>query len=111
MAETPKSLQGTPDLLSGGGADDDEDDMAPPGLNLDPSMMLPFTLPSVTDMLVSYGAGFGGLNREREKKYIPNIPAEFLEKLEAGGSGGGSASSLHRQPLYGQRDWENEVVP
>ena len=110
MAETPKSFQGTPDLLSGG-ADDDDDDMAPPGLNLDPSMMLPFTLPSVTDMLVSYGAGFGGLNREREKKYIPNIPAEFLEKLEAGGGGGGSASSLHRQPLYGQRDWENEVVP
>ena len=113
MAETPGSLQGTPGSDGGKGGADDDDDMEPSGLNLDPSMMLPFMLPSVTDMLVSYGAGFGGLNREREKKYIPNIPAEFLEKLEAGGGGSSAdgASSLHRQPLYGHRDWENEVLP
>lgn len=96
-AETPGSVQGTPN------PDLDDDDDIPEGLNFDPSMMLPFTLPSVTDMLVSYGAGFGGMNREREKKYIPNIPAEFLEKLEAG-------NSNNRPSLYGDKDWENEEL-
>ena len=64
--------------------------------------MLPFTLPSVTDMLVSYGAGFGGVNRERERKYIPTVPPEFLEKLEMTGSKKG--------PMFGEKDWENEEV-
>lgn len=94
-AETPGSVQGTPNP-------DLDDDIIPEGLNLDPSMMLPFSLPSVTDMLVSYGAGFGGMNREREKKYTPNIPAEFLEKLESGNSGG--------RPLFVDQDWENEEL-
>ena len=44
--------------------------------------MLPFFLPTSTDMLVSYGAGFGGLNRDRERKYIPTVPPEFLAKLD-----------------------------
>jgi len=30
---------------------------------------------------VSYGAGFGGTNREQERKYIPTIPTEFLGKF------------------------------
>jgi hypothetical protein len=34
-------------------------------------LFLPFSLPTSTDMLVSYGAGFGGTNRERARKYIP----------------------------------------
>lgn len=92
--ETAGSLQATPN------PDFDEDDM-PEGINFDPSLMLPFSLPSVTDMLVSYGAGFGGLNRERERKYIPTIPPEFLEKLEAG----------HKErPMFVEKDWENEEV-
>lgn len=81
-----------PDAAAATGEDqDDDDDEAPPNLLFDPALMLPFTLPSVTDMLVSYGAGFGGVNRERERKYIPTIPAEFLEKIEAGGGGGGGS--------------------
>ncbi|KAL2116719.1 hypothetical protein VTJ04DRAFT_8887 [Mycothermus thermophilus] len=96
--------------------EDDED--APPNLLLDPALMLPFTLPSVTDMLVSYGAGFGGVNRERERKYIPTIPPEFLEKIEAevngardgGGSGGGGSGigggGLRGKGFYGS--WEDE---
>ncbi|KAL7623938.1 hypothetical protein AAE478_005495 [Parahypoxylon ruwenzoriense] len=95
-AETPGSVLGTPN------ADLDEDDDMPDGINLDPSMMLPFTLPSVTDMLVSYGAGFGGLNRERERKYIPTIPPEFLDKLEVSGNSS--------RPMFGEKDWENEEV-
>lgn len=80
---------------------EDEDD-APEHLLLDPALMLPFTLPSVTDMLVTYGAGFGGLNRERERKYIPTVPPEFLEKLEVSGT--------RKGPMFGEADWENEEV-
>jgi len=59
-----------------------EDEDAPENLLLDPALMLPFSLPTSTDMLVSYGAGFGGVNRERERKYIPSVPPEFLAKLD-----------------------------
>jgi hypothetical protein len=84
--------------------DDGDEDDPPANLLLDPALMLPFTLPSATDMLVSYGAGFGGVNRERERKYIPTIPPEFLEKIEAG------AGARKGPPLYGEKDWENEDV-
>jgi hypothetical protein len=57
---------------------------------LDPALMLPFSLPSSTDMLVTYGAGFGGTNRERERKYIPTVAPEFLAKLDVGSSRSGS---------------------
>ncbi|PSN64617.1 hypothetical protein BS50DRAFT_499044 [Corynespora cassiicola Philippines] len=71
----------------------DEDDEDPPDeLLLDPSYMLPFSLPTSTDMLISYGAGFGGMNKERERKYIPTVPPEFLTKLDLSGgnkNGGG----------------------
>ncbi|KAH7320141.1 hypothetical protein B0I35DRAFT_451045 [Stachybotrys elegans] len=96
--ETPGSVQsGT--YLPGNDSDDDD---APENLLLDPALMLPFTLPSVTDMLVSYGAGFGGVNRERERKYIPTVPAEFLEKLEISGA--------RKGPMFEEKDWENEEV-
>lgn len=78
----------------------DEDDDVPEHLLLDPALMLPFSLPSSTDMLVSFGAGFGGLNRERERKYIPTVPPEFLAKLDLNGGRSGST--------YNERDWENE---
>jgi len=74
---------------------------APEHLLLDPALMLPFTLPTSTDMLVSYGAGFGGVNRERERKFIPTVPPEFLTKLDANGGRGGP---------YADRDWENEDI-
>ncbi|PKX88502.1 DIL and Ankyrin domain protein [Aspergillus novofumigatus IBT 16806] len=44
---------------------------------LDPSLTLPFSLPTSTDMLISYGAGWGGTNRERARKYIPTVPPRF----------------------------------
>ncbi|KAF5020087.1 hypothetical protein F66182_7893 [Fusarium sp. NRRL 66182] len=80
-----------------------DDDDAPEHLLLDPALMLPFTLPSVTDMLVTYGAGFGGVNRERERKYIPTVPPEFLERLEVSGG-------ARKGPMFGEADWENEEV-
>lgn len=51
-------------------------------LLLDPAVMLPFSLPTGNDMLITFGAGFGGVNRERERKYIPTVPTEFLTKFE-----------------------------
>ena len=103
---TSPSTPKLPDQEGAGSAEDDDE--APPNLLLDPALMLPFTLPSVTDMLVSYGAGFGGVNRERERKYIPTVPAEFLERIEAGGrTGGGSGGAGAGRGVYGE-DWEDE---
>lgn len=98
-----KSANGQAPQTPGQGGEDDEDD-APENLLMDPALMLPFTLPSVTDMLVCYGAGFGGVNRERERKYIPTVPPEFLAKLEVGGG------STQKKPMFGDKDWENEEV-
>ncbi|KAI9761557.1 MAG: hypothetical protein M4579_000949 [Chaenotheca gracillima] len=72
-----------------------EDDDAPDFLLLDPAIMLPFSLPTSTDMLVTYGAGFGGMNRERARKYIPSVPPEFLSKLDPQGSRNGNESSAY----------------
>ncbi|KAI0999942.1 hypothetical protein K3495_g8256 [Podosphaera aphanis] len=78
----------------------EEEDDVPEGLFLDPALMLPFSLPTSTDMLVSYGAGFGGVNRERERKYIPTVPPEFLAKLD---TNGGRVRSK-----YEDKDWQDE---
>jgi hypothetical protein len=42
------------------------------------------------------------MNRERERKYIPTVPPEFLEKLEVTGT--------RKGPMFGEADWENEEV-
>lgn len=65
--------------------EDEEGQDAPENLLLDPSLMLPFSLPTSTDMLISYGAGFGGVNQERARKYLPTVPPEFLQKLDPNG--------------------------
>ncbi|TQV91221.1 DIL and Ankyrin domain-containing protein [Cordyceps javanica] len=101
LGASPPSAQSTP---ARGDVDESEDDEAPPNLLMDPALMLPFTLPSVTDMLISYGAGFGGVNRERERKYIPTVPPEFLDKLEVASGGG------RKDPMFAEKDWENEEV-
>ncbi|KAG5988401.1 hypothetical protein E4U43_004759, partial [Claviceps pusilla] len=103
LLDTPGSLASPPPKQPRDTQDgSDEEDDPPENLLMDPALMLPFTLPSVTDMLVSYGAGFGGVNRERERKYIPSVPAEFLEKLEVSG--------VRREPMFADKDWENEEV-
>ncbi|KAL7276799.1 hypothetical protein RUND412_000223 [Rhizina undulata] len=63
----------------------DDDDDAPENLLMDPAAMLGFHLPTNTDMLLSYGAGLGGTNKEREKKYQPSVPPEYLTKLDFSG--------------------------
>ena len=68
-----------------------EQDTDPPmnrnALTLDQSLMLPFSLPTSTDMLMSYGAGIGGTNQEQARKYIPTVPTEVLSKLNLDGEG------------------------
>ena len=78
-----------------------ENDEEPPSkrLCMDPAHMLQFSLPTTVDMRLSYGAGYGGVNRERERKYIPTVPPEFLAKLDVNGSGGAKVE---------ERDWEKE---
>lgn len=97
--QKPLARTNTMDELS---LKDEGEDDAPEHLLLDPALMLPFSLPTSTDMLVTYGAGFGGLNKERERKYIPTVPPEFLAKLDIGGG--------RAQSTYGERDWENEEL-
>lgn len=57
-------------------------------ITIDPSLMLPFSLPTSTDMLITYGAGIGGVNRERARKYIPTVPTDVLSKLNLDGGDG-----------------------
>jgi hypothetical protein len=80
-------------------SDEDVED-APSDLLLDPSYMLPFSLPTSTDMLITYGAGFGGVNKEQERKYIPTVPPEFLAKLDLGGG------NKNVDSLYNNNSWE-----
>ncbi|KAF2274857.1 uncharacterized protein EI97DRAFT_401399 [Westerdykella ornata] len=71
--------------------EEEEKEDAPDDLLLDPSYMLPFSLPTSTDMLITYGAGFGGVNRERARKYVPTVPPEFLAKLDLNGNKNGGS--------------------
>ncbi|KAG9909011.1 hypothetical protein KCV05_g14546, partial [Aureobasidium melanogenum] len=79
----------------------DEDD-SPEGNLVDPALLLPFHLPTSTDMLVTYGAGFGGVNRERERRYTPTVPPDFFQKLDPSGSAG--------RNLYEDAKWSDEDV-
>jgi hypothetical protein len=47
---------------------------------LDPGLMLPFILSSVTDMPVSYGGRVWYVNQGREREYRPSVPAEFIKR-------------------------------
>ncbi|EME42706.1 hypothetical protein DOTSEDRAFT_175966 [Dothistroma septosporum NZE10] len=75
----------------------DEED-TPAGNLMNPALLLPFHLPTSTDMLVSYGSGFGGMNKERERKYTPSVPADFLARLDS--TGGQQTSSLYENAQF-----------
>ncbi|KAI5797702.1 DIL domain-containing protein [Geopyxis carbonaria] len=78
-----------------------DDDDPPDNLLMDPALMLPFSLPTSTDMLVTYGAGWGGVNKERAKKYSPTVPPEFLNKLDF------SSQNGDQTPGRGWRDGDD----
>ena len=52
---------------------------------------LTFSLPSSTDLIVSYGAGIGGVATDNERHFTPSLPNEIVEKLD-GARGGLSAA-------------------
>jgi len=83
-----------------------EEGEVPEHLLLDPAFMLPFTLPTSIDMLISYGAGIGGLNRERARKYVPTVPPEFLAKLDVGGRR--AYSGAYTGTPMGDGEYEND---
>ena len=93
--QTPEKSNGnspnmfpSPSISTPNGVDVREDDETEQEqLLMDPAHMLQFFLPTTVDLRLSYGAGLGGMNREREKKYIPTVPPEFLSKLDNNGSG------------------------
>ena len=81
---TPQPQSSTPQPPSTPQPQPDEDDVPESNL-LNPALLLPFHLPTSIEMLISYGAGFGGMNKERERRYIPSVPPEFLAKLDPNG--------------------------
>ncbi|GME27355.1 putative dil and ankyrin domain-containing protein [Neofusicoccum parvum] len=97
MSPTPSLA---PSLATVAYIPNDEEEDAPDDLLLDPALMLPFSLPTSTDMLVTYGAGFGGTNRERERKYLPTVPPEFLAKLEFSGN--------NKKDIYADARWSDD---
>ena len=76
----------------------DEDEQAGEQLLIDPAHMLQFWLPTSVDLRLSYGGGYSGANRERERKYVPTVPPEILAKLDPGGTEKETAGL----------NWENE---
>jgi hypothetical protein len=95
----PPGTPQTPIKNNGGQRDDDD----PPERNLlNPALLLPFHLPTSTDMLVSYGAGFGGMNKERERRYIPSVPPEFLTKLDP--NGGQGTKDIYENARWSEND-------
>lgn len=78
----------------------DEDD-EPEGNLMNPALLLPFHLPTSTDMVITYGAGFGGVNRERERRYIPTVPPDFFAKIDPTGS---------KSNLYEDAKWSDEEL-
>ena len=84
---TPRSA--TPQPNKSPGAEDDE---LPPNTVLRPSStLLPFAMPTTTELIAAYGSGIGGIHRE---KYIPTLPPEFMEKLDSVTSKGPSGVPL-----------------
>ena len=71
----------------------EDDEIEEEQLLMDPAHMLQFTLPTSVDLRLRYGAGYGGMNRENERKYIPTVPQEFLSKLDINRNGGFSERS------------------
>ncbi|MCJ1310678.1 hypothetical protein MMC25_004344 [Agyrium rufum] len=89
----------------------DEEDIENENLLQDPAHMLQFSLPTSVDLRLSYGAGYGGTNRERARKYIPTVPPEFLSKLDVSGNGNGGGNGSYgaesRTNTWDRRDWDD----
>lgn len=79
---------------------DDEDDDGNE-LYLNASIVLPFVIPTLTEMIVTWGAGLGGTHKKRAKKYEPSLPTEFLDKLDLAGEPNQPSAGLSVNPIFG----------
>ncbi|ORY77817.1 hypothetical protein BCR37DRAFT_122999 [Protomyces lactucae-debilis] len=71
------------------------------GIFLDATEQLSFKLPTSTDLILSYGSGIGGTQRDNEKLFTPTLPLELIEKLDALAEGGdGQLKSTERAKGY-----------
>ncbi|KAK9355208.1 hypothetical protein V1523DRAFT_376178 [Lipomyces doorenjongii] len=61
----------------------DDEEPRKTGVFLDISLILPFVLPTTTEMLVTWGAGIGGTNRAQAQRHAPVLPPEYVAKLDA----------------------------
>ena len=84
------TLSAAPTDEANGAIHPEEEEPPSDRLLMNPAHMLQFSLPTTVDMRLSYGAGYGGVNRERERRYIPTVPPEFLAKFDISGNGNGN---------------------
>lgn len=84
-ADTAVQVKPSASIVAPSHISEDEDEE--PELYLDASAVLPFVIPTLTEMIVTWGAGLGGTQKQRAKKYEPSLPTEFLDKLDLVGGG------------------------
>lgn len=85
LADTAVRIKPSSTIVASSHISEDEDEE--PELYLDASVVLPFVIPTLTEMIITWGAGIGGTQKERAKKYEPSLPTEFLDKLDLVGGG------------------------
>lgn len=68
-------------------------------LYLDASVILPFTIPTLREMIITWGAGLGGTHAKRARRYEPSLPTEFLDKFETEEDRGTDTKTLEA-PLF-----------
>lgn len=88
----PSSSIVAPDYRSD---DEDEND-----LYLNAAAVLPFVIPTLTEMIITWGAGFGGTQKKRAKKYEPSLPTEFLDKLDLTGGATEGNFEVNVNPIF-----------
>jgi hypothetical protein len=82
------------------------------GIYLDATEQLSFKLPTSTDLILSYGSGIGGTQRDNEKLFTPTLPLDLIEKLDALAEGGdGQLGATERAKGYAgmTRDGAHEI--
>lgn len=66
------------------------------GIFLNASEQFVFIPPTSTDLILSYGSGIGGTQRDNEKLFTPTLPIDLIEKLD----GDTSISAIDRAKGY-----------
>ena len=101
LADTPVQVRPSSTVVAAPTRDtflDGEDNK--PELFLDASAVLPFVIPTLTEMIVTWGAGLGGTQASRAKKYEPSLPTEFIDKLDMAPAGTGGRYDVNVNPIF-----------